>query len=440
MKTKVALKPSINIITLGCSKNLVDSEVLYTQLKGNGLEVTHEAKKDKANIVVINTCGFIDNAKQESIDTILRYADAKEAGKIDKLYVTGCLSHRYKDDLEREIPMVDSFFGTNELPRLLKALKADYKHELVGERLLTTPAHYAYLKIAEGCDRPCSFCAIPLMRGKHVSTPMEELVKEAASLAKKGTKELILIAQDLTFYGLDLKGEGKSGRKLKELLERLSDVNGIEWIRLQYAYPAGFPVEILETMAERDNICKYLDMPLQSGSDAMLKHMRRGITREKTEELIHTIREKVPGIALRTTLISGYPGETEEDFEETYSFVERMRFDRLGIFNYSHEENTHAYLVNDDVPEDVKQFRSDEIMAVQQGISEELNQDKVGQTLKVMVDRKESGYFVGRTEFDSPEVDNEVLIPAEQYARLGDFVNVKINKAEEFDLYGDIIA
>jgi ribosomal protein S12 methylthiotransferase len=402
--------------------------------------VTHEAKKDKANIVVINTCGFIDNAKQESIDTILRYADAKEAGKIDKLYVTGCLSHRYKDDLEREIPMVDSFFGTNELPRLLKALKADYKHELVGERLLTTPAHYAYLKIAEGCDRPCSFCAIPLMRGKHVSTPMEELVKEASSLAKKGTKELILIAQDLTFYGLDLKGEGKSGRKLKELLERLSDVNGIEWIRLQYAYPAGFPVEILETMAERDNICKYLDMPLQSGSDAMLKHMRRGITREKTEELIHTIREKVPGIALRTTLISGYPGETEEDFEETYSFVERMRFDRLGIFNYSHEENTHAYLVNDDVPEDVKQFRSDEIMALQQGISEELNQEKVGQTLKVMVDRKESGYFVGRTEFDSPEVDNEVLIPAEQYARLGDFVNVKINKAEEFDLYGDIIA
>jgi ribosomal protein S12 methylthiotransferase len=422
MKTKVAPKPSINIITLG-----------------NGLEVTHEAKKDKANIVVINTCGFIDNAKQESIDTILRYADAKEAGKIDKLYVTGCLSHRYKDDLEREIPIVDSFFGTNELPRLLKALKADYKHELVGERLLTTPAHYAYLKIAEGCDRPCSFCAIPLMRGKHVSTPMEELVKEANSLAKKGTKELILIAQDLTFYGLDLKGEGKSGRKLKELLERLSDVNGIEWIRLQYAYPAGFPVEILDTMAERDNICKYLDMPLQSGSDAMLKHMRRGITREKTEDLIHTIREKVPGIALRTTLISGYPTETEEDFEETYSFVERMRFDRLGIFNYSHEENTHAYLVNDDVPEDVKQFRSDEIMALQQGISEELNQEKVGQTLKVMVDRKESGYFVGRTEFDSPEVDNEVLIPAEQYARLGDFVNVKINKAEEFDLYGDII-
>jgi ribosomal protein S12 methylthiotransferase len=414
--------------------------VLYTQLKGNGLEVTHEAKKDKANIIVINTCGFIDNAKQESIDTILRYADAKEAGKIDKLYVTGCLSHRYKDDLEREIPMVDSFFGTNELPRLLKALKADYKHELVGERLLTTPAHFAYLKIAEGCDRPCSFCAIPLMRGKHVSTPMEELVKEANSLAQKGTKELILIAQDLTFYGLDLKGEGKSGRQLKELLERLSDVNGIEWIRLQYAYPAGFPLDILDTMAERENICKYLDMPLQSGSDAMLKHMRRGITREKTEELIHTIREKVPGIALRTTLISGYPGETEEDFEETYSFVERMRFDRLGIFNYSHEENTHAYSVNDDVPEEVKQYRSDEIMALQQGISEELNQDKVGQTLKVMVDRKESGYFVGRTEFDSPEVDNEVLIPAEQYARLGDFVNVKINKAEEFDLYGDIIA
>ncbi|MEY4987478.1 MAG: Ribosomal protein ((89)-C(3))-methylthiotransferase [Bacteroidota bacterium] len=440
MKTKVSLKPSINIVTLGCSKNLVDSEVLFTQLKGNGLEVTHEAKKDTANIVVVNTCGFIDNAKQESIDTILRYADAKEAGKIDKLYVTGCLSHRYKDDLEREIPMVDSFFGTNELPRLLKALKADYKHELVGERLLTTPAHYAYLKIAEGCDRPCSFCAIPLMRGGHVSRPMDELVKEASSLAKKGTKELILIAQDLTFYGLDLKGEGKSGRQLKELLERLSDVQGIEWIRLQYAYPAGFPMEILQTMAERENICKYLDMPLQSGSDAMLKHMRRGITREKTEQLITDIREKVPGIALRTTLISGYPGETDADFEETYSFVERMRFDRLGIFNYSHEENTHAYSVQDDVPEEVKQERSDEIMALQQGISEELNQAKIGQTFKVMVDRKESGFFVGRTEHDSPEVDNEVLIPAEQFARQGDFVQVKINKAEEFDLYGDIVS
>jgi ribosomal protein S12 methylthiotransferase len=440
MKTKVSPKPSINIVTLGCSKNLVDSEVLFTQLKGNGLEVTHEAKKDTANIVVVNTCGFIDNAKQESIDTILRYADAKEAGKIDKLYVTGCLSHRYKDDLEKEIPMVDSFFGTNELPRLLKALKADYKHELVGERLLTTPAHYAYLKIAEGCDRPCSFCAIPLMRGGHVSRPMDELVKEATSLAKKGTKELILIAQDLTFYGLDLKGEGKSGRQLKELLERLSDVPGVEWIRLQYAYPAGFPMEILQTMAERENICNYLDMPLQSGSDAMLKHMRRGITREKTEQLITDIREKVPGIALRTTLISGYPGETEADFEETYSFVERMRFDRLGIFNYSHEENTHAYLVEDNVPEEVKQERSDEIMALQQGISEELNQAKIGKTYKVMVDRKESGFFVGRTEHDSPEVDNEVLIPAEQYARQGDFVQVKINKAEEFDLYGDIVS
>ena len=440
MKTKVSLKPSINIVTLGCSKNLVDSEVLFTQLKGNGLEVTHEAKKDTANIVVVNTCGFIDNAKQESIDTILRYADAKEAGKIDKLYVTGCLSHRYKDDLEREIPMVDSFFGTNELPRLLKALKADYKHELVGERLLTTPAHYAYLKIAEGCDRPCSFCAIPIMRGGHVSRPMDELVKEATSLAKKGTKELILIAQDLTFYGLDLKGEGKSGRQLKELLERLSDVQGIEWIRLQYAYPAGFPMEILQTMAERENICNYLDMPLQSGSDAMLKHMRRGITREKTEQLITDIREKVPGIALRTTLISGYPGETDADFEETYSFVERMRFDRLGIFNYSHEENTHAYSVEDNVPEEVKQERSDEIMALQQGISEELNQAKIGQTYKVMVDRKESGFFVGRTEHDSPEVDNEVLIPAEQFARQGDFVQVKINKAEEFDLYGDIVS
>jgi ribosomal protein S12 methylthiotransferase len=440
MKTKVAPKSSINIITLGCSKNLVDSEVLYTQLKGNGLEVTHEAKKDKANIIVINTCGFIDNAKQESIDTILRYADAKEAGKIDKLYVTGCLSHRYKDDLEKEIPAVDSFFGTNELPRLLKALKADYKKELVGERLLTTPAHYAYLKIAEGCDRPCSFCAIPLMRGGHISRPIDELITETKSLVKKGTKELILIAQDLTYYGIDLKEQGKpNARKLKELLQRLSDVEGLDWIRLQYAYPAGFPLDILEVMAERDNICKYLDMPLQSGSDAVLKRMRRGITREKTEDLIQTIRENVPGIALRTTLISGYPGETEEDFEETYSFVERMKFERLGIFNYSHEENTHAYLVEDDVPEEIKQIRSDEIMALQQGISEEINQAKVGQTFKVMVDRKESGYFIGRTEFDSPEVDNEVLISADQYARLGDFVHVKINKAEEFDLYGDIV-
>lgn len=440
MKTKIAPKSSINIVTLGCSKNLVDSEVLFTQLKGNGLDVTHEAKKDKANIIVINTCGFIDNAKQESIDTILRYADAKEAGKIDKLYVTGCLSHRYKDDLEKEIPAVDSFFGTNELPRLLKALKADYKKELVGERLLTTPAHYAYLKIAEGCDRPCSFCAIPLMRGGHVSRPMDELITEAKSLVKKGTKELILIAQDLTFYGLDLKSENQpNGRKLKELLQRLSDVEGLDWIRLQYAYPAGFPLDILDVMAERSNICNYLDMPLQSGSDAVLKRMRRGITREKTEDLIQTIREKVPGIALRTTLISGYPGETEEDFEETYSFVERMRFERLGIFNYSHEENTHAYLVEDDVPEETKQWRSDEIMALQQGISEEINQAKVGQTFKVMVDRKESGYFIGRTEFDSPEVDNEVLIPTEQYARQGDFVQVKINKAEEFDLYGDIV-
>ncbi|RVU24937.1 30S ribosomal protein S12 methylthiotransferase RimO [Sandaracinomonas limnophila] len=440
MKTKVAPKSSINIVTLGCSKNLVDSEVLFTQLKGNGMEVTHEAKKDKANIIVVNTCGFIDNAKQESIDTILRYAEAKEAGKIDKLYVTGCLSHRYKDDLEKEIPAVDSFFGTNELPRLLKALKADYKQELVGERLLTTPAHYAYLKIAEGCDRPCSFCAIPLMRGGHISRPMEELITEAKSLVKKGTKELILIAQDLTFYGLDLKSENQpSGRKLKELLQRLSDVEGLDWIRLQYAYPAGFPMDILDIMAERDNICKYLDMPLQSGSDAVLKSMRRGITREKTEDLIQNIRSKVPNIALRTTLISGYPGETEEDFEETYSFVERMRFERLGIFNYSHEENTHAYNLVDDVPEEIKQMRSDEIMALQQGISEEINQEKVGQIFKVMIDRKESGFFIGRTEYDSPEVDNEVLISAEQYCRLGDFVQAKINRAEEFDLYGDLV-
>lgn len=432
MKTKNPGKANINILTLGCSKNLVDSEVLYTQLKGNGMEVTHEGKSG-ANIIVINTCGFIDNAKQESIDTILRYADAKSAGKIDKLYVTGCLSHRYKDDLEQEIPQVDAFFGTNELPRLLKTLKADYKHELLGERLLTTPSHYAYLKISEGCDRPCSFCAIPLMRGKHQSRSQDSLIQEAKSLIQRGTKELILIAQDLTYYGLD---SPQGGRQLKDLLLRLSDLEGLDWIRLQYAYPAGFPVDILDAMAERPNICNYLDMPLQSGSNGVLRRMRRGITREKTEDLIHTIREKVPGIALRTTLIAGHPGESQEDFEETYTFVERMRFDRLGIFNYSHEENTHAHGFEDDVPEEVKQQRSDDIMALQQQISEELNQEKVGQVYKVLVDRKEGPYFIGRTEFDSPEVDNEVLIPAEHYLRRGDFAQIKIESAEAFDLYG----
>jgi ribosomal protein S12 methylthiotransferase len=435
MKTKGIVKNKVNIVTLGCSKNLVDSEVLYTQLKGNGFDVAHESKKDNSQIVVINTCGFIDNAKEESINTILRYTDAKSAGIVDKVYVTGCLSHRYKDELSVEIPTVDAWFGTNELPRLLKTLKADYKHELVGERLLTTPTHYAYQKIAEGCDRPCSFCAIPLMRGGHVSRSIEDLVKEAKSLAKRGTKELILIAQDLTYYGLDIYKK----RNLSELLAHLSDVEGIDWIRLQYAYPAGFPMDILDIMNERSNICKYLDMPLQAGSTEILKSMRRGITREKTEALIESIREKVPGITLRTTLIVGHPGETEALFDETYDFVEKMRFDRLGAFQYSHEDNTHSYTMPDDIPAEVKQERADAIMELQQGISYELNQQKIGNTYKVLFDRKEGGHFIGRTESDSPEVDNEVLVPASQYVRLGDFTDVKINNAEEFDLYGDVV-
>ncbi len=435
MKTKTQLKNKVNIVTLGCSKNIVDSEVIYTQLKGNGMAVTHEAKRDNANIVIVNTCGFIDNAKQESIDTILRYADAKNNGKIDKLYVTGCLSHRYKDDLEKEIPLVDAFFGTNELPRLLKTLKADYKHELIGERLLTTPTHYAYLKIAEGCDRPCSFCAIPIMRGGHISRTIDDLIVEAKSLARRGTKELILIAQDLTYYGLDIYKK----RNLSELLDKLSNIEGIEWIRLQYAYPAGFPMDILDIMAARPNICKYLDMPLQSGSTDVLKLMRRGITREKTEDLVNIIRDKVPNIAIRTTLIAGHPGETEAAFEETYDFVEKMRFDRLGVFTYSHEDNTYSHTMTDDIPDEIKQERADEIMALQQGISAELNEKRIGETHKVLFDRKEGGFFIGRTQFDSPEVDNEVLVPADQFVRLGDFVNVKIAKTEEFDLFGDIV-
>ncbi len=434
MKAKGNKKSKINIVTLGCSKNLVDSEVLFTQLKGNGMHVSHESEKDDSQIVVINTCGFIDNAKQESIDTILRYVEAKEAGHVEKVYVTGCLSHRYKDDLEKEIPQVDSWFGTNELPRLLKTLKADYKHELIGERLLTTPSHFAYLKIAEGCDRPCSFCAIPLMRGKHESRPMDELVLTAKNLAAKGTKELILIAQDLTYYGLDIYKK----RNLSELLDKLSDVEGIDWIRLQYAYPSGFPMDILDVMAQKTNICKYLDMPLQHGSSEMLKIMRRGIDRPKTEDLLAKIRDKVPEIAIRTTLITGHPGETEEMFEEMYDFVQKQRFDRLGVFQYSHEEQTHSYSMPDDISDEIKQERTDIIMELQQGISEELNQKKIGNTYKVLFDRKESGHFIGRTEFDSPEVDNEVLIPASQYVRVGDFANVKITSATEFDLFGEL--
>ncbi|MCC6835483.1 MAG: 30S ribosomal protein S12 methylthiotransferase RimO [Cytophagales bacterium] len=431
MKTKGSKKTKVNIVTLGCSKNLVDSEVLLTQLRGNGIETTHESKKDDSNIVVINTCGFIDNAKQESIDTILRYVDAKEEGIVEKVYVTGCLSERYKDDLQKEIPDVDAWFGTRDLSRLLKQLNANYKHELVGERILTNPAHFAYLKISEGCDRPCSFCAIPIMRGKHISKPMEELVLEAKNLAKKGTKELLLIAQDSTYYGLDLYKK----RNLAELLNRLADVEGIDWIRLHYAFPTGFPLEVLDVIANRPNICNYLDIPLQHGSSKMLQLMKRGTTREKTEALLNTIRNKVPGIAIRTTLIAGHPGEGEVEFEEMMKFVETSRFDRLGVFAYSHEENTHAYSMNDDVPEEIKQERVAALMDLQQGISLELNQQKIGKIFKVLIDRKEGGNFYGRTEFDSPEVDNEVILDGtKNYLRVGDFVTAKIMAATEFDL------
>jgi ribosomal protein S12 methylthiotransferase len=437
MKTKGTVKNKVNIVTLGCSKNVVDSEVIYTQLKGNGYNVSHESKKNDSSIVIINTCGFIDNAKEESVNTILDYVEAKERGIVDKVYVTGCLSHRYKDELSVEIPTVDAWFGTNELPRLLKTLKADYKHELVGERLLTTPTHYAYLKIAEGCDRPCSFCAIPLMRGGHVSRPMEELVTEAKSLVRRGTKELILIAQDLTYYGIDLYKK----RDLANLIDTLADVEGIDWIRLQYAYPAGFPKEVLDVIKNRSNVCKYLDMPLQHGSNGMLKAMRRGITREKTEDLVKSIRDRIPEIALRTTMIVGHPGETEADFEELYNFIEASRFERMGVFQYSHEENTHSHSMADDVDAETKQDRADTLMELQQGISTELNEKKVGQTLKVLFDRKEGDNFIGRTEFDSPEVDNEVLVNAKSnYVRLGDFANVKITDSTEFDLYGEVVS
>jgi ribosomal protein S12 methylthiotransferase len=434
VKTKGNKKNKVNIVTLGCSKNLVDSEVLLTQLRGNGIDAVHESKTDDAKVVVINTCGFIDNAKQESIDTILRYVDAKEEGIVDKVYVTGCLSQRYKDDLEKEIPNVDAWFGTRDLSRMLKVFNANYKQELVGERILTNPSHYAYLKISEGCDRPCSFCAIPLMRGGHISRPIDELVLEAKNLAKQGTKELLLIAQDSTYYGLDIYKK----RNLAELLQRLSDVNGIEWIRLHYAFPAGFPMDVLDVMAERGNICNYLDIPLQHGSSRMLQSMRRGITREKTEELLEKIRTKVPGIAIRTTMIAGHPGETEQDFQELLDFVERSRFDRLGVFTYSHEDNTHSFTMKDDVSDGVKQERMEAVMELQQGISLDLNRQKIGQTFKVMVDRKEGGNFIGRTESDSPEVDNEVIIESNDYLRIGDFVNVTIQSASEFDLTGEV--
>ncbi|MEZ4799590.1 MAG: 30S ribosomal protein S12 methylthiotransferase RimO [Flavobacteriales bacterium] len=436
MRTKSLKKNKVNVVTLGCAKNIFDSEVMMAQLKANQFDVHHESEDTDSEIVIVNTCGFIDNAKEESINTILAWAREKQKGNVDKLIVTGCLSERYKPELEKDIPEVDAFFGTRDLPRLLKTLKADYKHELVGERLLTTPTHYAYFKISEGCDRPCSFCAIPLMRGKHVSTPMEQLVENAKNLVKNGTKELILIAQDLTYYGLDIYKD----RKLADLLKHLSDIDGLDWIRLQYAYPSGFPMDVLDVMNERDNICKYLDMPLQHASTNMLKAMRRGITKEKTTDLIHTIREKVPGIALRTTLITGYPGETKEDFEEMKQWVSDIKFDRLGVFTYSHEENTHAYNANDDVPAKEKKRRANEIMEIQSEISLEHNENKVGNTYKVLVDRAENDVYIGRTEFDSPEVDNEVVITApDGYLRIGDFVNVEIESAEHYDLFGTVV-
>jgi len=421
------------VITLGCSKNIYDSEVLMGQLKANKMEVEHESEKDDANIVVINTCGFIDNAKQESVNTIIEQAERKSDGKIDKLFVTGCLSERYKPDLEKEIPNVDEYFGTTDLPKLLQALGADYKHELIGERLTTTPKHYAFLKIAEGCDRPCSFCAIPLMRGKHKSKSIEDLVTEATKLAKDGVKELILIAQDLTYYGLDLY----KSRRLADLLRALSEVEGIEWIRLHYAFPTGFPEDVLEVIRNNDKVCNYIDIPLQHISDSVLKSMRRGTTHQKTDALLRKFRQEVPGIAIRTSLIVGYPGETEEDFQELKKWVNDTAFDRLGVFTYSHEENTHAHLLEDDVPEEVKHQRAEEIMELQSDISYRLNQEKVGQTFKVLFDRKEGEYFIGRTEFDSPDVDNEVLVKAtDSYVRMGDFAQVKITHADHYDLYG----
>lgn len=433
MRTKTLKKNKINVITLGCSKNIYDSEVLMGQLKASGKDVVHE---DEGNVVVINTCGFINNAKEESVNTILDYMQKKEDGEVDKVFVTGCLSERYKPDLQKEIPNVDQYFGTTELPQLLKALGADYKHELVGERLTTTPKNYAYLKIAEGCDRPCSFCAIPLMRGKHKSTLIENLVIEAEKLAADGVKELILIAQDLTYYGLDLYKK----RNLAELLEALVKVQGVEWIRMHYAFPTGFPLDVLDVMKREPKICNYLDIPLQHISDRVLKSMRRGTTQAKTTKLLTKFREAVPEMTIRTTLIVGYPGETEEDYQTLKNWVEAMRFERLGCFTYSHEENTHAFNLEDDVPEKVKLARANEIMEIQSQISWELNQAKIGKTFKVVIDRKEGSYFVGRTEFDSPDVDNEVLIDATKtYLKTGEFTTVKVTEAADFDLYAEVV-
>ena len=433
MRTKTLKKNKINVVTLGCSKNVYDSEVLMGQLRANNKEVVHE---QEGNVVVINTCGFIANAKEESVNTILEFVQKKKEGLVDKVFVSGCLSERYKPDLQKEIPDVDQYFGTTELPGLLKALGADYKHELIGERLTTTPKNYAYLKIAEGCDRPCSFCAIPIMRGKHKSTPMEDLVTEAEKLAATGVKELILIAQDLTYYGLDLYKK----RNLAELLEKLVAVSGIEWIRLHYAFPTGFPMDVLDLMNKEPKICNYIDIPLQHIADPILKSMRRGTTKAKTTKLLKDFRAAVPNMAIRTTLIVGYPGETQEDFETLRDWVKEMRFERLGCFTYSHEENTHAYNLEDDVPQDVKMERANAIMEIQSHISWELNQQKIGQEFNVIIDRKEGGYYVGRTEFDSPDVDNEVLINAEEgYLRTGEFFTVKITGAEDFDLYAEVV-
>ena len=435
MKSKTLKKDKVNIITLGCSKNMVDSEVLSGQLLANDIDVVHESAKKDHNIVVINTCGFIDKAKEESINTILDQVELKRRGKLDKVIVTGCLSERYKNNLEAEIPEVDAFYGTMELPMILKQFEADYKTELVGERLLSTPSHYAYLKISEGCNRTCSFCAIPLMRGQHVSKSMDDLVKEAKGLVKKGVKEIMLIAQELTYYGLDLYKK----RMLGDLMHRLADVKGLEWIRLHYAYPHKFPLDVLDVMRERPNICNYLDLPLQHASDNMLKAMRRQITRTETEELIAAVREKVPGLCLRTTLIAGFPGETLDDIEETKLFLQKQRFDRVGIFTYSHEEGTSGFDLVDDVPAEEKERRAQEIMGVQQEISFELNQEKVGKTFKTIVDKREAGRYLGRTEFDSVEVDNEVIIQTDKRLKIGEFVNVKITKAFDYDLEGEVV-
>ena len=433
MRTKTIKKNKINVVTLGCSKNIYDSEILMGQLKANGKNVVHEDVNDEGNIVVINTCGFIGKAKEESIDTILHYAKRKEAGEIDKVFVSGCLSERYKPDLEKEIPNVDQYFGTHDLPNLLKVLEADYKHELIGERLTTTPKHYAYLKIAEGCDRPCSFCAIPLMRGKHRSTPIEDIIIEATKLASKGIKEIMLIAQDLTYYGLDIYKK----RALAELLLALVKVDGIEWIRLHYAFPSGFPMDVLKVMKDEPKVCNYLDIPLQHINTELLKSMKRGTTHEKTTSLIHKFRESVPQMAIRTTLIVGYPGETEVMFQELKDWVEEMRFERLGVFEYSHEENTGAYVLEDNVPDEVKFKRVNEIMEVQSQISWELNQQKIGKTFRCLFDRKDGEYFYGRTEYDSPDVDNDVLVDAkEHYIKIGEFIDIKIHEAGDYDLYG----